>query len=333
MTSLLDVQVTHDQSTLDASASETFSSTNPSPAFSPKDLYVRFLQSLYLIYSALEHELLNAHLTTYPLNDVLHADQLFRRSALSRDLTYFLGVGWKSKLTSTRAADAYVTRIREVAKADPDLLLAHHSARYIGDLQTCEKSLVRTRRLIGPPSGNRQNSDADSNPAAAVDLNAGVAFHVFENVKDKEKFQTDYFSRIRGFDLSPELNRKIAKEAKVVYQLNLNVYWELQNVAPKADETQLDSRYQSLLSLDGDNTNRKPATSIDSSFMQTNELVEAESCGDLDEFGVPCDNSSSKIRCRGLPLFCYSLLFWFSIWFVIGFVFWRSDTKSPIMFS
>ena len=101
---------------------------------------------------------------------------------------------------------------------------------------------------------------------------------------------------------------------RVVYQLNLNVYWELQNVAPKADETQLDSRYQryqcpdtalytvlrmynnrfvykicSLLSLDGDNTNRKPATSIDSSFMQTNELVEAESCGDLDEFGVPCD--------------------------------------------
>ena len=69
-----------------------------------------------------------------------------------------------------------------------------------------DKSRARTRRLFGLASSYPVIGDAE--------LNSAVEFHVFEGIEDKKKFEAEYFEKIRSLDLSPEVNKKIAKEAK-----------------------------------------------------------------------------------------------------------------------
>lgn len=275
---------------------------------SPKEIYIRFLQNLYLIYSALEYELQRVkEETSFSLDELIFSEALFRRTAISRDLTFYLGIGWKSQLTSTRATDAYVQRIKQVARTDPDLLLVHHSSRYIGDLQTCDKSAVETRRVFDLQS---ETGDAESS--------AGVAFHHFNLVEDKEEFQREYFDRIRRLELPPEINEKMAKEAKLAYQLNLNLYWELQSMFAKAEsdvDLLLDSKYQSLVSLDGNiNINKSTPSGIHSS--ESEEQMTAK---------APFAFKKAPPRCRGFSLACYSLLFWFALWFLFGAIMWENQ--------
>lgn len=287
-------------------------STNRCQDCSPKDLYMRFLQSLYLIYGALEHELESPTVApSFPLHEILFKEQLFRRSALERDLTYYLGPGWKSKLTSTKATDNYIARIKEVGRKNPDLLLAHHSTRYIGDLQSCDKSRARTRRLFGLPF-HPQGGDGE--------LNSGVAFHVFEGIEDKQKFLDEYFQKIRAFDLPPEVNRKIAREAKVVYQLNLSLYWELQELVSKAGEefqSILDSKYQSFCSDAFDRTSAvkeaETSNTPDSKTEESSSVRYQEQGGTLNR---------PRLRCCNAPLFLYSLMFWLLVLFVACALCW-----------
>lgn len=277
--------------------------TNRCTECTPKDLYITFLQNLFLIYSAMEHELTNLKLSpSFPLEELLFAEKLFRRSAIARDLKHFLGPGWKAKMTSTRATDNYVARIKEVGRTDPDLLLAHHSIRYIGDLQTCDKSRTRARRLFGLSASTPKIGDAELNP--------GVAFHVFEGIENKRNFEKEYFEKIRGLNLSPEINKKIAKEAKVVYQLNMNLYWELQGLVSKVGEDfqlALDSKHHSLIRF-SENVNKGLGTAT---YLKTD--VSATSVN---------PEERRKIRCRGAPLIFYSLLFWVAVLFLFGALIW-----------
>jgi len=307
-------------------ADTILSATSGCPNCSPKEIYIRLLQSLYLIYSSMERELRREDLvTSFPIEEILFADQLFRRSSLSRDLTYYLGVGWKSKLTSTRATDAYVARIREAAKLDPDLLLAHHSARYMGDLLSCDSSRARVRHLFGLPSpciaGDGVGTPSSISPSSSSSSSAGVEFHDFGRIEDKNEFREKYFAKIRELELSPEVSQKLAKESKLVYQLNLNVYWELRNLVNMTEkdiQTSIDSKRQSLISQDGSNINKAEMDETASNVVPTDEGAERQLTKEV-------DGAKTKIRCRGMPLAFYSLVFWLLLWFVFGVVVWQGN--------
>ena len=40
---------------------------------------------------------------------------------------------------------------------------------------------------------------------------------------------------------------------------------------------------------------------------------------------MPCFRTKTKIRCRGMPLAFYSLVFWLLLWFVFGVVVWQGN--------
>lgn len=197
---------------------------------SPKQLYIKFLQDLYFVYGALEEELVKESGKTIPWDKLLFKDELFRTDAIGKDLAFFCGPEWKSLLTPSRATNSYTSRIKEIGKTDPDLLLAHHSIRYMGDLQACDALKKRIQRFF--------NLDGD----------AGVEFHTFKLINDKQAFVKSYYATIQGFGVEPDLKKRLMEETRTAYQLNLNIYWELTH-AGDGDDGNSNSAKNILLSL------------------------------------------------------------------------------------
>jgi len=197
---------------------------------SPKQLYIKFLQDLYFVYGALEEELVKESGKTIPWDKLLFKDELFRTDAIGRDLAFFCGPEWKSSLSPSRATNSYTSRIKEISKTDPDLLLAHHSIRYMGDLQACDALKRRIQRFF--------NLDGD----------AGVEFHTFKLINDKQAFVKSYYATIQGFGIEPDLKKRLMEETRTAYQLNLNIYWELTH-AGDGDDGNSNSAKNILLSL------------------------------------------------------------------------------------
>ena len=96
------------------------------------DNYKCLVSDLYFVYKALEEEVYG--LRTHPIVGSLYFPELERLIALEKDLQYFYGLDWRTKIEPSQACKQYVNRIREVAEDEPELLVGHHYTRYLGDL-------------------------------------------------------------------------------------------------------------------------------------------------------------------------------------------------------
>lgn len=157
------------------------------------------------MYSAIEEEIEKNK--DHPMFAPLYfPSELHRRDALAKDLEYFYGEDWESKISCSAATKPYVDRIHEVGRNDPVLLVAHAWTRYMGDLsggQILKKVAQRALKL--PPTGE------------------GLNFFHFEGIHNPTAFKRLYRSRMNELEVDAETKEKLLDEANLAFKYNMDV--------------------------------------------------------------------------------------------------------------
>jgi len=136
--------------------------------------------------------------------------ELRRVDALSIDMEYFYGTGWQQKITPSSAAKTYVDRINFVVQNEPKLLIAHQYSRYLGDLFGGQMMSGMATKSLSLNDGN------------------GVSFYVFDEINDASEFITKWYTKLNDLDLSDKEKSDIVDEANLVFELNIEIFEELE---------------------------------------------------------------------------------------------------------
>ncbi|XP_070836901.1 heme oxygenase 2 [Chaetodon trifascialis] len=188
-----------------------------------KELFKLGAVALYYTYTAMEEEIERNkdHPHIAPL---YFPAELHRHEALARDLEYFYGPDWQSKVSCSQATQGYVDRIHQVGQEDPVLLVAHAYTRYMGDLsggQVLKKVAQRAMKL--PPTGE------------------GLEFYQFDAIHSAKSFKQLYRSRMNELELDMEIKKKLVDEAVKAFQFNMEVFEELEEIGKTIQEDVLDA--------------------------------------------------------------------------------------------
>jgi|TARA_B100000524_G_C23635923_1_gene364948 heme oxygenase len=162
-----------------------------------------FLGSLYFVYEAIER--LSSE-STHPAVQKMHFPELHRMPPLAKDMEYFFGDEWKSSLVPSEATLAYVSRIEEVAREKPYLLVSHMFTRYLGDLfgGRMMAPMVRTSLSLPPEATH---------------------FYVFEEVPNPKAFIDTWYTQLNTLELSE------AEQQEMVDEANRAFRWREQNAS------------------------------------------------------------------------------------------------------
>ncbi|WCL49237.1 biliverdin-producing heme oxygenase [Leptospira sp. GIMC2001] len=170
--------------------------------------YTSHLESFYFVYQTLEEEL-NRH-KTHPIVSKIYFPELYRTSQIEKDLNFFLGNDWKSKIKITSATQNYVNNIKNISNNSPELLIAHSYVRYLGDLsggQILKKVAARALQLDG----------------------AGLDFYEFPEIPSPNEFKKVYRETLDSLDLSEDQQNQIVLESRKVFDLNKEIFLELED--------------------------------------------------------------------------------------------------------
>lgn len=171
----------------------------------------KLLANLYFVYTTLEEEL-DRH-WNHAVVGPLRLPELDRKEALEEDLAFYYGEDWRLEIAPLGAGKAYVSRIREVAKTDPALLVAHAYVRYMGDLSGGQSLRNVVRSALNLP------------------LNEGTRFYEFDlisTVEARRAFKGQYRDRLNALPVDDALAQKIVAEANLAFGLNRDVMHELE---------------------------------------------------------------------------------------------------------
>ena len=176
--------------------------------------YRQLIANFYFIYHALESEMeINKD---NPFVGPMRLNGLERHDALVEDCKYFYGDDWKDIIRPTEETQKYVSRIHEVAKENPELLIAHHYTRYMGDLSGGQ--------ILKGIAQKALNLKED-----------GLAFYEFPEIWDKKGFKESYR---RVLDTMIPATQKdvdsIIVEANYAFRLNMYMFEEIQGNAGKS---------------------------------------------------------------------------------------------------
>ena len=176
--------------------------------------YRQLIANFYFIYHALESEVeLNKD---NPFVGPMRLNGLPRHDALVEDCKYFYGDNWKDLIRPTEQTQRYISRIHEVAKESPELLIAHHYTRYMGDLSGGQ--------ILKGIAQKALNLKED-----------GLAFYEFPEIWDKKGFKESYR---RVLDTMIPATQKdvdsIVVEANYAFRLNMYMFEEIQGDAAKS---------------------------------------------------------------------------------------------------
>ncbi|MFJ9720065.1 heme oxygenase (biliverdin-producing) [Streptomyces sp. NPDC101213] len=169
------------------------------------DAYARYTEQLWFVYGALEDEA--GRLASDPVAGPFVRPELFRRSALERDLAHLRGAGWRAGLSALPATLAYAERVRACARSWPGGYVAHHYTRYLGDL-----------------SGGQIIRDRAEKAWGFARKGDGVRFYVFEEVGNPAAFKREYrelLDAVRADDLEKQ---RIVAECRKAFALNTGVF-------------------------------------------------------------------------------------------------------------
>lgn len=173
-----------------------------------KNTFGKLLGNLYYIYNQLEAEL--KCYQNHPWISPIYFPKLNRTASLEQDLTFFYGANWRDKITPTTAAQAYISRIRELSAIEPVLLIAHAYTRYIGDLS----------------GGEMLKKIAES--ALGLENDRGISFYEFKEISDLSDFQVKYRAGLDSVEIDEDLADKIVEEANIAFKLNIQLLRELE---------------------------------------------------------------------------------------------------------
>ena len=176
--------------------------------------YRQLVANFYFIYHALESEM-NMNKDN-PFVGPIRLNGLERHDALIKDCEYFYGDNWREKIYPTEQTQRYVSRIHEVAKENPELLIALHYTRYMGDLSGGQILKGIAQKALGLKED-------------------GLAFYEFPEITDKKTFKDSYR---RVLDTMIPATQKdvdgIIVEANYAFRLNMYMFEEIQGDAKGA---------------------------------------------------------------------------------------------------
>lgn len=172
-----------------------------------KKSYRILVANLYFVYSAIEQEMLSNrdHKALQPI----YFSQLNRRQSLEKDLRYYYGPDWHSKVQPSEVTRTYVDRIRNIGQYQPELLISHVYTRYMGDLSGGQilKSIAK--------NAMRLNNDT------------GTEFYVFRAISDEKEFKKMYRNALDLIPLEESQVSSIISEANIAFNLNMQMFKEL----------------------------------------------------------------------------------------------------------
>lgn len=184
-----------------------------------KTSYRKLVSNLYFVYSAMEEEM--ARHQGHPILSQIYFPELNRKEALERDLVYYYGPNWRSEVTPSDAAQAYVDRIREISNTAPELLVAHSYTRYLGDLSGGQI-------LKGIAQRGMNLTDA-----------AGTNFYEFKTISDEKAFKQTYRQALDELPVDDATADRIVDEANDAFGMNMKMFKELEGSLIKAIGLQL----------------------------------------------------------------------------------------------
>ncbi|MFI8202500.1 heme oxygenase (biliverdin-producing) [Streptomyces sp. NPDC085937] len=169
------------------------------------DAYARYTEQLWFVYEALESGARD--LASDPVAGPFVRPELFRLSALERDLEHLRGPGWRTTLTALPATREYADRVAEVAREWPAGYIAHHYTRYLGDL-----------------SGGQIIRDKAEKTWGFDKKGDGVRFYVFEGVSNPAAFKREYRELLDRVPVDDLEKQRIVAECKRAFGLNSGVF-------------------------------------------------------------------------------------------------------------
>jgi heme oxygenase (biliverdin-producing, ferredoxin) len=164
--------------------------------------YAAYLLRLREIYAHLER-----HVRRHSGHEAVAAVRdpaLERLGAIDRDLEFW--AEGRERPASAAVAD-YRQRLDHASRR-PELLVAHHYTRYLGDLaggQAIGRVLARTFGL----------------------RNRGVAFYEFPGIEKPVEYRRSYRARVDRLSLSTTQQHAIVEEVRIAFALNRAVFEEL----------------------------------------------------------------------------------------------------------
>lgn len=181
--------------------------------------FSKLLAGLYHVYDAMEAALDE---TECAANRALDFSALRRRAALEADMAHFFGPEWRTSAAArpSAAATRYAARVREVAAGPtPELLIGHLYSRYLGDLFGGQMMAGMASKSLG----------LDANAA-----DGGLAFYRFDEIANTKAFIDEWYTALNALELTAAQKSAIVDEANVVFQLNIDLFDELEGNAAKA---------------------------------------------------------------------------------------------------
>ena len=171
-----------------------------------RDSYIKMLSDFYHVYSKLE-ECLEAHKDHVVLKHVYYPE-LYRTESIEKDLKYFLGDEWKSKLSQTAACKTYVSRLSDISELVPYCLISHQYTRYIGDLSggLILKEITKVSLGLGEE---------------------GLNFYNFDQIPYPTEFKNNYRKSLDYLDITDTDIEIIVDQAVKAFELNTAMFIEL----------------------------------------------------------------------------------------------------------
>nr|YP_009392499.1 Heme oxygenase [Caloglossa monosticha]ARW61061.1 Heme oxygenase [Caloglossa monosticha] len=172
-----------------------------------KKSYRKLVANLFFIYSAIEQQIEKNK--DHEAIKSIYFPELFRQSSLAQDLNYYYGVNWSNQITPSSATKLYINRINSIGINQPELLVAHAYTRYIGDLsggQILKKIAVNAMNLTN---------------------NVGVSFYDFKAIEDEKSFKEKYKKALNNIPLNDIQISQVITEANIAFNLNMQIFKEL----------------------------------------------------------------------------------------------------------
>ena len=179
-----------------------------------RESFAQLTTSFYFVYEAMERAL---DTLDCPTLKALDFPELRRLPGLERDMAFYYGADWRSKIKPSPATRKYVAQIEKVASGnEPELLVGHLYSRYLGDLFGGQMMSGMALKTLGDAVG---------------DGSGGLAFYEFDAIPDSKAFIADWYTALNALDLSAATRADIVDEANVVFRLNIEVFNELEGSA------------------------------------------------------------------------------------------------------
>lgn len=173
-------------------------------------LYAEGIARLYPVYATME-----AALSSVARDDRLKPFDLpavYRSRAMLDDLRYF---GVSPEPLRSGASARYVERVRQVADAEPALLVAHAYVRYMADVSGGVIAGRIAQRVLRLPSRE------------------GLAFLSFPELASPSAFRDDFRRRLDAFPCTEGERAEILREANRVFDFNRELADELWREQPQ----------------------------------------------------------------------------------------------------